>query len=796
MMIRQDIRFALRQAIRQPAFTLLALLTFALTIGANTAVFSVVERVILRPLPFDHPATLAAIWPTRTISNGELEFMQRNAKSFRAVAAFSPGWGIALTGAGEPRQLDAARVSANFFQTLGALPIVGRAFHSDESEPGKWDVAIISHALWLEQFGGDPNVVQRVVDMDGTPHRIIGVMPADFEIFQSGVDAWLPLQIDRSSPFYTGQTARAFGRLAPGITSAAATIELATLAPRMRDAFNYTADYARHANVMGLQESIVGDSRPTLFVLFGAVSLLALIGVSNVGNLLLVHAAGRTRELAVRRALGATRPQLIRQLLVQSSMLAVAGGILGVGVGAVALRGLKAVLPATLPMLATAAIDTRVLVCCALVTMFAGLAFGIAPALFATRLDPDGVLRASGAAHGGRSAATTRTIVVVAEMALAMMLVVGATLMIESMWRLGRVDLGFEPANVLTFRIQPSSGQVRSPEQIRAYFDEMTRRIAAVPGVKSVGAVQHLPMSGFNWSGDVDVESHPIPSTAAHPRAVWRSVVGDYFATLRIPIIRGRNFTNSDTRDAPSVIIINETMARRFWPSADPLGKRVQIGSGTRKDWATVIGVVGDVRFVSPDVPADAEAYRPNSQQALVFMHYVARTAGAPLGTVADVRRAIRSLDTTVPIAEVRALDDLSSQATATRRTVAQLLAVFAALGLSLAAVGIYGVISYGVAQRTQELGVRAALGAQQHRIVLMVLSDGARMAVAGIVVGAGVALLASRTLEPLVYGVATRDPLLYGGVALALTIVAALACVIPARRASRVDPLVALRGD
>ena len=795
-MIRQDIRFALRQGARQPAFTLLALLTFALTIGANTAVFSVVQRVFLRPLPFANPAALAAIWPTRTISNGELEFMQRNAKSFRAVAAFSPGWGIALTGAGEPRQLDAARVSANFFQTLGARPLAGRTFHSDESEPGKWDVAIISHALWLEQFGRDPNVVGRIVDMDGTPHQIIGVMPADFEIFQSGVDAWLPLQIDRSSPFYTGQTARAFGRLAPGVSRAAATTELATLAPRMRDAFSFTADYARNANVVGLHESIVGDSRRTVFVLFGAVSLLALIGVANVGSLLLVHATSRTRELAVRRALGATRSQLVRQLLVQSSMLAIAGGILGVGFGVVALRGLKAVLPSTLPMLAAATIDARVLVCCAVVTMLAGLAFGIAPALFATRVDPDGVLRASGAARGGRSAATTRAIIVVAEVALATMLVVGAGLMIESMWRLGRVDLGFEPENVLTFRIQPSSGQVRSPDETRTYFDAMAHRLAAVPGVISVGAAQHLPMSGFNWSGDVDIASRPIPPTAAHERATWRSVVGDYFATMRTPIVRGRNFTNADTRDAPPVIIINETMARRFWPNVDPLGERVRVGSGTRTAWATVIGIVGDVRFVSPDMPAAAEAYRPNSQQGLVFMHYVVRTAGPPLVKVAEIRRAIRGLDATVPIAEVRVLDELRTQATAARRTTAWLLAAFAVLGLSLAAVGIYGVVSYGVAQRTQELGVRAALGAQQHRIVLMVLTDGARMAVAGIAMGAGVALLASRSLEPLVYGVTTRDPLVYGGVALALAIVAALACVIPARRASRVDPLAALRGE
>jgi predicted permease len=368
--------------------------------------------------------------------------------------------------------------------------------------------------------------------------------------------------------------------------------------------------------------------------------------------------------------------------------------------------------------------------------------------------------------------------------------------MTESIWKLGRVDLGYEPSGVLTLLLQPSSGQLQSPDQNRAYFDEMTRRIAAVPGVKSVGAVQHLPLSGFNWNADLEIESVPIAASSAHPRVVWRSVIGDYFGAMRIRLVRGRAFDATDGRDAPPVTIINEAMANRFWPNTDPIGQRVRFGKPSKNDWATVVGVVNDVRFVSPDAPAKLEAYRPNAQQNLVFMHYVIRVNGKPLARVADVRRAIRSLDATVPIAEVRALDDLSSAATATRRTIAQLLLAFAALGLTLAAVGIYGVISYGVAQRTQELGVRTALGAQQHRIIAMVVRGGVRMAFVGIAIGAVGAAAAAQSIQAFVFGVTTRDPGVYLGFAGVLVLVALIASAIPARRAARVDPLIALRGE
>jgi putative ABC transport system permease protein len=792
--VLHDVRYALRTLRKSPAFTLVALTTFALGIGATTAVFSVVNGIVLRPLPYKDPDRLAAIWPSVTISNAELLYLQQNASSFSAVSAFSPGWGVALTGSGEPRQVDAARVSTNFFRTLGARPALGRTFADGESSPGAWNVAVLSDALWAAQFDRDPKIVGRIVDLDGNPTRVLGVMPPAFEAFQPRVDAWLPLQIDPSSPFYTGQTALGFGRLAPRATFASATSQLASLAPRMRAAFNYTEEYGRGNTVTALHDSLVGNVRQSLLVLLGAVAFVLLIAGANVGNLLLVHAVGRRRELAVRRALGASRRQIVQQMLVQSLVVAVAGGIVGTALGVAGVRGLKALLPSTLPLLAGVSVDARVLFTSAAITILIGLAFGVAPALSATRVDPDGALRISGAAGVNRGGARTRRTLVVVEIALAMVLVVGAGLMTESLWRLSRVDLGFDPRGVLTFRIQPSSGQVSSVEQTIAYFNEMLRRVAAQPGVERVGAIQHLPLTGFNWSGDLSIESRPIPATATHPRVTWRSIAGDYFGAMRIPLKRGRLFLPTDTRAASPVVIINEAMAKHFWPGGDPIGERIRTGNGTRNDWATIVGIVGNVRFQSPSAPPGDELYRPNTQQGLVFMRFVVRTSGDPLALMPRIHGAIRSIDGTVPIADARELGAVFSASTATPRTVAILLLAFAGVGLALGAIGIYGVISYGVSQRTRELGIRTALGALEGRIVLMVLREGVQLAIAGILIGGVGALVAARSLHSLVFGVTTTDVPVYASVAFVLAAVAVLASWIPARRAAKVDPLVALR--
>jgi len=789
-----DSVFAMRQARRRPTFTIVALLTFALGIGANTAMFSVVRGILLRPLPYRDPGRLAAIWPGRAISNAELLFLQRESRSLESVAAFSPGWGVALTGAGDPRQLHAARLSTNFFRTLGVRPVLGRDFAPNESERGAWDVAILSHELWQTQFGGDSTVLGRVVDMDGRPTRIIGVMPIAFEAFQSGVDAWLPLMIDPSSPFHTGGLSIALGRLAPGATFASATSELAALAPRMRTAFNYADDYARGATVMSLHENLVRDVRRSLMILLGAVALFVLIAVANVSNLMLAHASGRRRELAIRRALGASRRRIAGQLLVESVLLAVVGGALGILSGAAGVRLLQAVLPSSLPMVSGVSIDGGVLAACTIVTIAAGLLFGVGPALLAARVDPEGTLRAGAAESSSRSRSITRDGLVVAEVALAVVLVAGAGLMTETLWRLNHVDLGFDPHGVTTFLIQPTSGQLSSPEQAASYFDEVRRRIAAIPGVKDVGAAQHLPLSGFNWHGALDIESRPVAATATRPNVVWRSIVGDYFGTMSIPLLRGRLFAPTDTRETPPVLIISASMAKHYWPDRDPLGERIRLGNGTNREWATIVGIVGDVRSASPNAPPVEEAYRPNAQQDLRFMHFVVRGDANSLGS--QIRASVHQLDQTVPVAEMRSLEEIFAASTESSRVVTLLLAAFAALGLTLGAVGIYGVISYSVGQRTRELGIRSALGAIERRITFMIVGEGLRTAGLGVALGTVVALVASRALETLLFEVSATDPALYIAVIATLLGVAALAAYLPARRAARIDPLTALRNE
>jgi putative ABC transport system permease protein len=481
--------------------------------------------------------------------------------------------------------------------------------------------------------------------------------------------------------------------------------------------------------------------------------------------------------------------------LVQSLVMATAGGVVGGAAGIAGTEALRALLATSLPRTGEIHLDMFVVGVTAVATIAAGIGFGIGPALVASSVDPDGVLRANALDAGGHRAGRIRQWLVVAQVSLATVLVVGASLMVVSLWRLGRVDLGFDPTRVATMLIQPSSGQVRSADAT-TYFEELARRISALPEVERVGAAQHLPLSGFNWNADLEVEGQPIASTAAHPHVVWRSVIGDYFGAMRIPLLRGRLFLPTDTRGAPLVVVVNATMSRRYWPGRDPVGARIKLGSGSRAEWATIIGVVGDVRSQSADAPAPAEVYRPNAQQRLVFMHYVIRTRGNALTAMTRVRAAVRSLDQTVPIAQVRSLEEVVSTSSTTRRTIARLLAGFAALGLVLGAVGIYGVVAYGVRRRTRELGIRAALGAVEGRLTTMVLGEGLRMSSVGIGVGIAVAALATRPMRALLFGVTTLDPLVYAAVALTLAGVAIAATLAPARRAARVDPMIALRSD
>jgi putative ABC transport system permease protein len=789
------LRYAVRSLISRPLFSIVATLTLALGLGANTAVFSVVNGVLLRPLPYRDPQRLAAIWPGRFISNAELLYLQEHARSFESVAAFSPGWGLAMTGAGEPAQLMGAKTSANFFRTLGVPPLLGRTFADGEAAPGSDGVMVLSYALWSSQFASDRSIVGRSVSIDGAPVTIIGVMPAGFAPFVHDADAWLPLTVDPTSRFHRGATAFAVGRLRPAGTLSGATTELQSLGDVMRRLFDYPDDYARGATVVGLQESIVGNVRATLFVLLGAVGFIVLIAGANVGNLLLVRGAARQREIAVRLALGAGRARIIAQLLTESLLLAAAGGLAGTAIGIGGVRALRTMLPADLPRLAEVGIDGRVLLVCAVVSLGIGIAFGIVPALIAGDADPQSTLRATTSGSGGsRSGRRLRNGLVVAEVALALVLVTGAGLMVQTLWRLGRVDPGFDPRHVLTLRLQPTTRPNTSPEEMRNYFRTVIDRVAAIPGVVAVGSAQHLPLSGFNWRGDVELEDRPLPAGATKPRVVWRSVEGQYFQAMGVKLLRGRTFTDGDIRGGLEVTVVNHAFAERFWPGQDPIGRRFKAGNATRNRWVTIVGVVGDVHFAGLEADVDIEMYRPETQSTQAAMFIVARTSADPLALLPAMRAAIRGIDAGIPIAQVRALEQLVRGSLDRPRVIMTLLLAFACVGLALGAIGIYGVVAYAVSQRTREIGVRMALGATEQRVLRLVLSDGARLAALGVVIGLALAVVATRALRGLVYGVSTLDPVTYLAVAALLVTVAIVATLVPARRAARIPPATALR--
>ncbi|HEU4628588.1 MAG TPA: ABC transporter permease [Gemmatimonadaceae bacterium] len=790
--IRSDLRLAVRGLARRPGFTVVVLLTLALGIGANTAIFSVVHGVLLRPLPYAAPERLVALWPDHFVSNAELLYLRERMHTAERVETYSPGWSVALTGAGEPAQLPGARVSTGFFDALGVPPLLGRTFRPADARPSTSDVVVLSHALWRTRFGADPTIVGRRILLDGTPETVVGVMPPGFWYRDNDVRLWQPIVVDSSAAYHRESSALAIARLRPGATPATALAELRALVAPMREALAYDADYGRDVDVVTLRDALVGSVRTPLLVLLGAVACIVLIAVANVGNLLLVRGAERRREMAVRMALGAGRARLVRQLLVESVVLAAAGGALGVALGVAGVPLLRALLPADLPRVQGVGASAVVLAASAGVTLLAGLLVGLVPAWLAARSEPQGALRGrtdDGSAVAGRR---LRAGLVVGEVALAFTLTVGAGLMVRTLWNLSQVDPGFQSERRLTFSVAPSGGTAKR----RQYVRDLEARLRALPGVRAVGATNHLPLTGYSWSADLAVDGQPLAAGAVPPRAAWRIVTEDYFRAMGIALRAGRAFTPADDADAPPVVIVNERLARQLWPGERALGKRLQAGFATMQQMATVVGVVGDVRHDGLTAAPPAELYVPLTQRMAGPMHLVVRTEGDPLARAADVRAAARTVDADVPLAELRTLDALVATSVAEPRLVMVLLLLFGALGLALGAVGVYGVVSYTVGQRTREIGVRMALGAEWRAIVRLVMGSGARYAVAGVGLGLAATLALSRAVQGLVYGVTVTDPATYAALALLLVGIVLLASWLPARRAARVDPTVVLRGD
>jgi predicted permease len=805
-----DLRFAARALARTPGFTAAAVLTLALGLGANTAIFSVVDAALLRPLPFHDPERLVLVWETmgdwktRWVAPANFVDWRRDARSFDGLAGYSSA-DLNLAGAGDPERLKAAVVSDNLFDLLGARPALGRVFRRGEDESGP-RLAILGDGLWRRRFGADLAVIGRAVRLNGEPHEIVGVMPPSFR-FPTAAELWVPgvqgipflHSVLRGQDMRTMRDSHLFtvvGRLASGRTAAAAQADMDTIAARLAAEYPDT-NAGLGVNVASLREHLVGDVRPALAVLAGAVAFVLLVACANVAGLLLARATQRAQETAVRVALGAGRGRLVRQGLAESLLLSLAGGALGVGLAYWGVDAIVALSPPGMAGLDAARPDARVLAFAGAVSLLTAGLFGLLPAVQAVRPEAAGLLSAGVRASGGPARARARRVLVVAEIGMAHVLLVGAALMLATLVRLRSVDAGFDDANLLTFQVSLADARYREPHRRRAFYDGVLEGARRLPGVAEAGAVMRLPLADGPVNRGLSIEGRPAPAPGEDHSVDYQVVSADYLSAARIPLLRGRGLTDADDEGAPRVVLINEAAVRRYFPNEDPLGRRVGMGDGDDPaNWRTVVGVVGDVRHRGPDQAATPAAFAPYRQdrEAWNMMSFVLRTSVDPRALLAAVGPLVRAVDPEQPVSNVRSMDDVRDAAVVRPRFLATLLAAFGAAAVLLAAVGIYGLMSYTTTQRTKELGVRMALGASRRAVLRLVLGEGARLAVAGVGLGVLAALALSRVLASLLFGVRATDPLTLVGVSAAMAAIAALASWLPARRAARVDPASALR--
>jgi putative ABC transport system permease protein len=805
----QDLKSGLRMLAKNPGFTAVAVLTLALGIGANTAIFSVVNAVLLRPLPYRDADRLVIVWEqnlsrgwtTNIVSAANFADWRQQNTVFSEMAAVD-STSFNLTGAGEPMEIDGERVTANLFALLGVPPLRGRGFIPADDEPSSPPVAIISCGLWQRNYGGDSKVLGRQISLDGHSYSVVGIMPPDFtdaytSFFNVHGQVWVP-GLDMRPRGRTAHAYLALARLKPGVTLKQAQVEMDTIASRIER--QHPENKGWSVAVVGMHDQIVGLARPVLLVLVAAVAFVLLIACVNLANLLLARAASREREIAVRSALGASSSRMLCQLLTESVLLALCGGGLGVLIAAWGTKALVALSPSTLflvaPGLDAASLDSGVLGFALLLTIATGFLFGLVPALGMSRPDLTASLKGSGrgSAESGRGH-RLRGFLVTAEFALAFVLVIGAGLMIRTLVRITHFNLGFNPHNVLTLRIPLSGPQFENQRSKSRFFEQLLGRVEALPGVVCASVASGLPIENHAGMGFV-IEENPNPRPEDMPDANYLIVSPNYFRTLGIPLRQGRAFSDADIQDSQRVIIVNEELVRQYWPGQSPLGKRLKTGTDPKLPWLTVVGVAANVRTGGPDEGFEPELYIPYTQYPWLLDPRLlgVRTAGEPLGVAQAVRREVAALDAAVPIADVRPLDQIAGEPEAPRQFLMTLLAVFAALALALAGVGIYGVMAYSVAQRTHEFGIRMALGAQQGDVLRSVVAQGLLRAGIGLAIGGVAALALAHFMSSLLFQVQPTDPATFTAVALGLFGLALLACYIPARRATKVDPVVALR--
>ncbi len=797
----QDLRYGMRMLLKNPGFTMIAVITLALGIGANTAIFSIVNAVLLRPLAFKEPDRIVHIWE-RELKRGADRYplsppnfidYRDQSRVFAQIGAYSPQ-NINLTGVAEPERLDGVRASAGIFAALGANPLLGRAYRPEEEQPGQNRVVMLSQGFWQRRFGSDQTIIGKSLTLDGEPHTVVGVMPAGFQFPSDSEQAalWVPMTFSASE--LTNRGFHAYGavaRLKAGTSRARALAELEAIAGRLRQQYPAT-NGSYGVNLTPVHEQVVGKARPTLLKLFGAVGLVLLIACANVASLLLSRSAARRREIAVRTALGASRGRILRQLITENFALSLLGGAVGLLLAAWSIGLLKRIGTHAIPRLQEIAIDGWVLGFCFSLALLTSLLAGLAAGLQATKVDVNESLKEGARSTVGRGHNRIRRLLVVSEMALSLVLLISAGLISKSLLLLQAVNPGIRPDNVLTMRVSLNS---KKGLQVVNYYQELLQRIGRIAGLESVGAISHLPLSGAVAFFGFTIDGKP--SAPGEERSThFRAISPDYLRTMGIPLLNGRDFTEQDDERATTVILINETLARRHFHGEDPIGRRLSITFGDTQAMREIVGVVADVKHRGLTNESGSEVYVPYPQLPLVRMNIVARTAGDPLDIVAAVRNEAFAVDRNQPVADIRTMESYLADSIAQPRFNTILLGLFAALALALAIVGIYGVMSYFITQRTHEIGIRLALGARSGDVLRIVVRQGMTLTMSGLLIGLTLAFAATRLLTNLLYGVGPTDPLTFIVISSLFALVALLACYLPGRRAAKVDPIEALRHE
>ena len=802
----RDFRHAMRQWLKNPGFTAVAVITLALGIGANTAIFSVVNAILLRPLPYKDDSRLVVMLHKGRNPVAPANFIDWRSQNhvFERMGA-AEYWTPNLTGTDNPEKLWALHVTPDIFPILGVQPLLGRVFLPEEQEAGKEREVVLSYPLWQSHFAGDPNVLGRSVVLSGEKYTVVGVMPREFKFapfWATKTELWAPLALGARLTDRGGGSLRVFARLKPGVTLTNAQAEMTAITSRLEGEFPGTN---QDLKVVSLREKVVGNIRSALLVLLGAVAFVLLIACANVSHMLLARATTRQKEIALRSALGARRLDLFRQFLIESLLLALIGGALGLWLALCGVRFLLALGPADLPRVETVGVDGHALLFALITTLSAGLAFGMAPALRATGVNlSDALKEGERGSSEGLQRNRLRSVLVGSEFALAVVLLAGAGLMVRTFLALRHVDPGFDPHNLLSMVVGVAGTEEEAAGHTGNFYQQVLQRVNAVPGVQFASAINHLPLAGDDWGWPFHIEGRPLVPPGEGPVATYRVVFPGYFRAMHIPILRGRDLAEGDGLQAPGVVVINDYLARRYWPGEVPIGKRITFDDPAKNpSWLTVVGVVKNTVRSNWVSPAEEEVFLPWLQNRgyletpaspFAYLTLVVRTTRDPATLAPSIRRAIHSLDSNVPISEVQTMDQVVAAATGQSRFYLILLGAFATLALVLAGVGIYGVMSYSVSRRRHEIGIRMTLGAQGQDVLKLVVFDGMVLALAGVVAGVTGALVLTRLMAGLLYGTEPTDPATFIAVVLVLIGVAVAASYLPARRAIKVDPMTAMR--